>query len=162
MDYQIIQREAFTAIGKRIAVSHTNDENLRTIPSFWDACEDDGTVERLRALRPDRMLLGICLENNPQTDLFEYAIAVEADFDSSASNQHWDTIDIPAATWAKFTAVGALPGAIHSLWARIFEEWFPATAYEHTGGPELEICPPGDALSDEYRCEVWIPVVQRV
>ncbi len=43
---------------------------------------------------------------------------------------------IPAATWAKFTAVGPLPGAIHALSTRIFEEWFPATAYEHTGGPE--------------------------
>ncbi|MDB5084879.1 MAG: AraC family transcriptional regulator [Bacilli bacterium] len=49
----------------------------------------------------------------------------------------------------------SLPGAIQEVWGRIFQEWFPATGYQHAGGPELEVYPPGDTGSDDYRCEIY-------
>ncbi|MCL6613607.1 MAG: GyrI-like domain-containing protein [Firmicutes bacterium] len=69
--------------------------------------------------------------------------------------------EIPAATWAVFTSVGPLPGAIQKVWGRIFSEWFPASGYEHADGPEIEVYPPGDGQAPDYRCEVWIPIVKK-
>ncbi len=48
---------------------------------------------------------------------------------------------IPASTWAIFTSVGPLPGAIQSVFGRIFQEWFPATGYKHAEAPVLEVYP---------------------
>ena len=65
---------------------------------------------------------------------------------------------IPAATWAVFESVGALPEAIQDLTRRIFTEWMPSTGYQHDCAPELEVYPEGDMYSADYRCEIWIPI----
>lgn len=44
---------------------------------------------------------------------------------------------------------------------KIYQEWIPATGYEHAEAPELEVYPEGNTLSEDYRCEVWIPVVKK-
>jgi AraC family transcriptional regulator len=54
-----------------------------------------------------------------------------------------------------------MPGAIQKVWERIFQEWFPATGYEHAEAPELEVYPDGNTAAEDYRCEVWIPVVKK-
>lgn len=50
---------------------------------------------------------------------------------------------------------------IQQVTERIFQEWLPATGYEHAEAPELEVYPGGDTRADDYRCEVWIPVVKK-
>lgn len=55
-----------------------------------------------------------------------------------------------------------MPNAIQQAWSRIFQEWFPATGYEHTGGPEFELYLPGRPDAEDYRCEIWIPVMKKI
>jgi AraC family transcriptional regulator len=33
--------------------------------------------------------------------------------------------------------------------------------YEHAGGLELEIYLPGDPSEEDYKCEVWIPIIEK-
>ena len=47
------------------------------------------------------------------------------------------------------------------VFQRIFSEWFPATGYAHSGGPEIEVYLPGDPTSSQYRCQVWVPVIKQ-
>lgn len=156
MDYRIVNREAFTVTGKKIVCTHVDGENLRQIPAFWQQCHADGTSDRLVELGGGQHdLLGICADMSPEGDSFSYWIAVEADRPDEAG---LSMRVIPAATWAVFTSVGPMPGAIQAVWQRIYQEWFPATGYEHTGGPDFEFYPPGDPASADYRSEVWIPV----
>jgi AraC family transcriptional regulator len=155
MDYQIVNRDAFQVKGKMMRVSIEDGEDMRLIPQFWNACESDGTVERLRTLHSDRVLLGICSTDYQREEL-TYVIAAE--FDGPTTDKELASFHVPASTWAVFTSTGALPSAIQGMWRRIFEEWFPATSYQHAGGPELEVYFPGDPRSDDYKCEVWIPV----
>jgi AraC family transcriptional regulator len=157
MDYKIVHRDAFHVIGKSIRVSYKEGENLGYIPQFWDNCIADGMVERLRSLRPDGELLGICMDRDYDNEEFTYAVAAEADMPVSDGLVKFQ---IPASTWAVFAVTGALPHAVQEITKRIFEEWFPGTTYQHTGGPELEVYPPGHRLSEEYEFEVWIPVVK--
>jgi AraC family transcriptional regulator len=90
---------------------------------------------------------------------FSYMIAIE-DVNTS-EDTYFDTREVPAATWAVFTSVGPMPHAIQNVWARVFQEWFPATGFEHAAGPELEVYFPGDPSSEDYKSEVWVPIVKK-
>ena len=81
MDYRIIHRDRFAVTGKRLRVSTQDGENFRRIPQFWETSYADGTVAALRALRPDGVLLGICLTNDHDHEEMTYAIAVEGTFE---------------------------------------------------------------------------------
>lgn len=159
MDYRIIEKDAFKVTGKVIRLTTKDGENLRRIPQFWDECNADGTCEKLCAIDTKQPLLGICMDFQENMEEFSYMVAVENVNDSADAG--FETREIPAATWAIFTSVGPMPNAIQDVWARIFQEWFPATGFEHANAPELEVYPVGDASSKDYKCEVWIPIVKK-
>lgn len=160
MDYQIIDKLGFKVVGKSIRVSTQDGENFRRIPKFWDECMEDGTYTQICRLAAEQSVLGICMDFSAEQQELTYMIAVESSSDPPAG---LSGREIPAATWAVFQASGPLPESIQTVWKRIFSEWFPATGYEHAGGPELEVYPnpEGQADPSDYRCEVWIPVVRQ-
>jgi AraC family transcriptional regulator len=159
VDYRIMEKEAFTVVGKSVQVTCQDNENLRQIPKFWEECHRNGTTAKLSSIGTDENLLGICMDMQPGKEDFTYMIATKADAVSPAEGFALSTI--PASTWAIFTSVGPMPGAIQSVFGRIYQEWFPATGYEHSGAPEMEVYPPGDITAEGYRCEVWIPIVKK-
>nr|WP_278184207.1 GyrI-like domain-containing protein [Clostridium kluyveri] len=69
--------------------------------------------------------------------------------------------EIPADTWVVFTPIGSMPHAIQNIWSRIFEEWFPPVGFEHADASELEVYPSRELSSQDYKCEVGIPVVKK-
>ncbi|MDP1510582.1 GyrI-like domain-containing protein [Paenibacillus ottowii] len=160
LDIDEIAKAAFTVIGKSIQVTTKNGENLRNIPKFWDQLNGDGTSDRIHALGTGDDILGICLDMKHGEETFSYFIAAEGSEDVAASNG-LEARTIPAATWAVFTSIGPMPQTIQKVWQRIFQEWFPASNYEHSGGPELEVYTMGDAHTEDYRSEVWIPVTKK-
>ncbi|WP_379132996.1 effector binding domain-containing protein [Paenibacillus sp. sgz500958] len=159
MDYTIIERDSFTVIGKSKEVSCKDGENFRLIPEFWQEANEDGTSDKLIEMGSTMDILGICMTMDHTHELLSYWIAVEGG--ESTDSSGYETAVIPAATWAVFTSVGPMPHAIQNVWQRIYQEWFPGTGYEHTGGPDFELYPPGDPAGEDYRCEVWIPVKKK-
>ena len=159
MDYRIEKRDAFTVIGQVEEMTTKDGENSHRIPKLWLESNANGTTDKLLEIGVDKDLLGICSDMNHEKEVFSYWIAVEAAPDTEP--QGFATKVIPAASWAVFTSVGPMPDAIQQVWARIFQEWFPATGYEHTGGPEFELYLPGRPDAEDYRCEVWIPVMKK-
>lgn len=158
MEYKIVNRNQFSIIGKSIQVSCKDGEGMKRIPEFWYTCQADGTIERLTSLCPGKDILGIKMDFDEKKEQFTYVIAVEG----IAENLGNDLIfrDIPASTWAVFPSIGPLPKAIQDVWQQIFPEWFQTTGYQHAKAPELEVCPLGDTTANNYRCEIWIPVVE--
>jgi len=159
MDYRIVQREAFTVVGKSIQTTTIEGGNSIEIPKFWRDTYADGTGASISALGKNRDILGVCYGAQQGGEVFNYAIAVETD--RTESEDGFEFIQVPAATWAVFTSIGPMPGAIQEVWNRIYQEWFPATDYEQAEIPDFELYPPGDTTSEEYRCEVWIPVIKK-
>lgn len=159
MDYRIIQKDAFKVIGKVIKVSTNGGENLRKIPEFWAQCNSNGTCEKICSIDKRQNMLGICMDFEHDKEQFSYMIAIEDVNDSKDFG--FEKREIPAATWAIFTSVGPMPHAIQKVWERIFQEWFPATGFEHADAPELEVYPPGDPSAQDYKCEVWIPIIKK-
>lgn len=159
MDYRIVEKEAFQVVGKLHSVSTRDGENLRRIPQFWLDCNKDGTYDRLCGLRTENEVLGLCLDIRQEEERFNYMIAVNGS--DKGTNDDFTVREIPASTWAVFHSVGPMPGAIQKVWSRIYQEWFPATGYEHAGTADMEVYPDGDPQAADYYCEVWIPIVKK-
>ncbi|TGE33425.1 GyrI-like domain-containing protein [Desulfosporosinus sp. Sb-LF] len=159
MDYRIIQKEAFKVIGKVIKVSTKDEGHHREISEFWDKCNADGTSEKICAIDNRQNMLGISMELEDDKEQFSYMIAIE-DVNNSAESG-FDIREIPTANWAVFTSVGLMPYAIVNVLSRIYQEWFPATGFEQANAPMLEVYLPGNPSAQDYKCEVWVPIVKK-
>jgi AraC family transcriptional regulator len=161
MEYRIETKPAFQLTGASLRTTSENGQNIRAVPAFWDQSMENGAFAKLVALvRPDSPIsvAGVSTEFNVENGAFTYFIAVESPDDRTALPPGCRDVMIPASTWGIFEARGALPNAIQEQMKRVFNEWFPTSNWEHVDGPVLEIYPPGDATSADYRSEIWIPL----
>ncbi|MCX7746332.1 MAG: AraC family transcriptional regulator [Clostridia bacterium] len=157
MNYKIIEKGSFTVVGKQKRITTADGENFKQVPEFWEECMKDGSYEWIRSKAGKLGVLGVSTDlENFDGGYFTYMVGVE-EFEG-AFPEGYASVTIPAANWAVFESVGALPEAAHDIMRRIFSEWFPATGYQHDCAPQVEIYPEGDPYSPNYRCEIWIPV----
>ena len=155
MNYKIVDKESFAVVGKQRRLSLVDGENFIQGAKFWDDCIKDGSYEWLSSKTGKLGLLGVSMDfsNNE----FNYLIGVEGIKDTLPKG--YVSATIPAATWAVFESVGALPEALVDIIRRVYSEWFPATGYQQDcSTPGLEVYPEGDKHSPDYRCEYWVPV----
>ncbi len=157
MDYKVIEKKAFKVVGKSIRTSTSRGENNRKIASFWDESNQNGFTAELAKKSGSLGLIGVCMDFDKLQENLTYMIGAEKNIDNVPND--WEEREIPAATWAVFPVHGAMPDAMPRVWDRIFSEWFPATGYEHSGGPEMEVyLSDGDPSSEDYYSEIWIPI----
>ncbi len=179
MDYRIIDEPAFDVIGKARKITTANGENLVKIPQFWDEFIHDESGEKvlmeLTQGKPGPVTgaieLGICVGEGVKEGWWEsptlsagyegFIYAIGAEKPDKPVPKGFEVFHIPAATWAIFDSIGPMPKAIQDVTVKIFQEWFPSTGYEHDAKPELEVYLPGDPNSNDYRCQVWIPIVKK-
>lgn len=159
MDYRIEKKQALTLRGVKKEVTTVGGQNYVILPKFWEEFftmpVSKNMVEHVGPLG----VIGACYNNNEERQLFDYMIGVEAS--DELNGEGIEVLEIPEATWAVFTSIGPLPESIQEVWKRIFQEFFPGTTYEHADLPELEIYYDGDTDSEDYRCEVWIPIIKK-
>lgn len=68
---------------------------------------------------------------------------------------------LPAAAYAVFECVGAVPDAMQHIQERILSEWLPAWGYEYAPAPDIEVYSMGGWHAPSYSSEVWLPVLQK-
>ena len=157
MNYRIETKEAFRIVGAKRHYEIKVEENFAKIPKFWVEMHQAGLIPRLCELmnRPPYGVLGVCGGMDGKT--FDYYIAVASD---KAAPDDLVEFEVPACTWAIFECVGAMPKAIQELQTRIVSEWLPASGYEYSDSPDIEVYFEGDQSAPDYRCEVWLPVTK--
>ena len=127
--------------------------------AFWDEYLNGGMNAEILGYglyRPPFYQMGV-LHTQENGEIVE-AIGAESD---GKIYPGLTAFEVPAGTWAVFTATGRLDGKEHpldALTARIFTEWLPSSGYEKSMAYELQVYGPGDTGSDGYTCELWIPV----
>ncbi len=156
MNYKIIQKDAFVVIGKKIQTNQEENKKVHTIPNFWTKLNQDGTTQKLCQVGGNKPLLGVCYNGKPDGS-FTYLIGVEG-----KPSAAFESLIIPASTWAVFETHGPMPDAIFLVWKDIFQQFFPTTGYQHAGTPDFELYPTGDVDAADYRAEVWIPIVAKI
>lgn len=164
MDYKIVDKPAFKVMGKGISASSKDGAHLKRLPDFWRECNQSGFTAQLEKMADKNSVtgeckLGICMESKPESMEFMYFIGVENTKD--VIQEGFTVKEIPAATWAIFETTGPMPKAMQDLNKRIYSEWFPSTGYERAGDQDMEVYPPGRNDDDNYRSEVWIPIIKK-
>lgn len=162
MDYKIVEKEAFEIIEKVEAHSIENETNSKSIPDFWTRSHNDGTVKTLFENATDNtFIFGVCYGNNSDSEkTFNYSIGAICD-ENIIVPKGFRKNTIPARTWAIFECKGAMPKAIQDMWHKITAEFFPTSGYEPTCEMDIEAYTEGDMGSENYRSEIWIPVVKK-
>ena len=69
--------------------------------------------------------------------------------------------DYPAHTWAVFTCRGPADKAVMKTWKAIYAEFLPVSGYYQDLPYDFEVYPNGDITSEDYTCEIWIPVAKK-
>ena len=156
MKYRIVEKDSFQAVGLKREFSMRDGENESGISELWMEVNRDGTSDAIAELNDGDIigLLGICtnFENGKTMD---YWIAAES---TRPVPENFRQIEVPASKWGVFEVRGAMPEAIQKVWKQIYSEWFPSNQYENAGTAEMEVYPAGDAYSDDYVSEIWIPL----
>ncbi|SDY11721.1 AraC family transcriptional regulator [Evansella caseinilytica] len=151
MNYRLEQKDAFRAVGmmNRVRLVHegVNDD----ITQMWETISDETylQIEALSDMEPSG-IISVCTnfsEEREAQGFLDYYIAAAT---TKPCPDNLQQLEIPALTWAVFEVAGDWE-KVQEAWGRIYSEWFPASGYEHTEGPEL-------LASADNRSEIWIPV----
>ena len=162
MEYKVAEKQEFRVLGRKAELSAVNQEHLQKIPRLWQEIYRDGTLDRLMRLGAAEGCcphpLGLCLMEGETENSFSYMIGVKAP--EAAAEAEWDSLAVPALTWAVFPVAGKMPEAIQQVIRQIYAGPFPVGGYSRAAGPDIEVYFDGDMNSPDYRCEVWIPIVK--
>jgi AraC family transcriptional regulator len=157
MNYKIEKKDAFRIVGVKEHFDMNVEEAFAKVPLFWQKTVKDGWLPKLCALmdKPPLGVLGVSACMNGKD--FDYFIAVASGKPAPEGAVEYI---VPAATWAVFECVGAMPQAIQELQKRIVSEWLPMSGYEYANAPDIEVYFEGDQQSPKYKSAVWLPVVK--
>lgn len=158
MKYRIEERLAFHIVGVSEQYSLNIEENFKKVPLFWQKTTMDGSIPKILSLmnQPPLGILGVSTWTDG--NVFDYFIAVSS---NKAVPQGMKEYTVPACTWAIFECIGPMPQAMQSLQKRIVTEWLPSSGYEYANAPDIEVYSDGDQSSNDYRCEVWLPIIKK-
>ena len=150
MDYRVIEKKAFKVVGKMITSSLENN----IIPQFWNQCKSDGTINKLLEVGLNNSTLGMCFGFDDD-GFNNFMVAIET---NKSCVEGMQIVDIPASTWLVFESVGPIATTLPELWKRIYGEFLPQSIYKQAKVPTMEVYDRNDTLSQDFCCEVWIPV----
>lgn len=163
MNYRIVEKEAFFIAGIKKRIPLIYEGKNPHMDSMWASLtmDDFAELKQLSNVEPTGIL---CVSVNfterrflAEGDYLDQYIGVAT---LKAVPERWETLSVDACTWAVFTVVGEFPKTLQDTWARIFAEWFPASGYESTGGPEILWNESPDTSKPDYKSELWIPIIK--
>ena len=163
MDYRIEEKSAIKCVGKIYKIPKGVDVCSNSWNLYLDVnSEKDGKTPNeviAYTFNLDRApLWQVGLSHSLEDGSVEMSIGAEA---GDGEYPCFDLFEIPAATWAMFKGKGKVYEGYEALYTKIHSEWFPSSGYEQSMQYTVEIYPPGDAGSDDYEIEIWIPVKKK-
>ncbi|MFS0725768.1 AraC family transcriptional regulator [Paenibacillus sp. 1P07SE] len=160
MNYRMEEQPAFGIVGLKRRVPIQFEGVNPAIAEMWQELGANGAeqLKQLSDVEPRGMI-------SASTEFSEGRMEEKGELDhyigvatTQPAPAPYVRLEVPALTWAVFTAVGPFPAALQDVWGRIYSEWFPSSGYESVQGPELLWNEHGDTASEAYRSEIWIPV----
>lgn len=163
MNYRMEEKEAFRIVGLQKRVPIIFEGVNPEIAAMWGSLDME-LIGRLKALSNTAPLGMISASVNfsegrmEEKGELDHYIGVATSLECP---EPFSQLEVPAATWAVFEAVGPFPGTLQDIWGRIYSEWFPSSNYELVQGPEILWNESSDTSSQAYRSEIWIPVAKK-
>ena len=153
MDYRIVEKEAFRAVGVRTHIGADIEENYKIISPFWEETVSSGGTKQIFGLMNTEPmgLLAVCVMNEHDNKGCYYICAAT---DKPVPSGMFE-VNVPKHTWAIFSGSGH-PSSIGDLYKRVLTEWLPTSGYELAAMTDVEIYLNDDPVNMKY--EVWMPV----
>ena len=158
MDYKIVKKDNLVFKGLVQEMTTIDGANFKEIPKMWDKVMSSDICDIMFSQMDELGVVGLCYDWKEEDQKFKYMIGVR---NESAEIDNSEVARFDSQTFAAFKSVGKLPKALQNTISQVFREWFPSSNYEHSGGPELEIYPPGNPQDDDYVCYFWVPIKQK-
>ena len=172
MEYRIEQKDAVHCVGivKNFGKVTVNESALHwtevkpDIWQFWDHFLDEGgnviIRDKYKLYRAPFWQVGMneVLENS------DTIVSIGAEVREGEEYPELTRFTIPAQMWAVFICRGTLNQKVHpatQTMTRVLSEWLPSSGYELLKGIDLETYGPGNTNSDDYFCEIWLPVKKK-
>ena len=147
IDYRIVTREGFRAVGVRKKVT-AGSENFLIVDI--PPCEEALVIGLANGDSVD--LVGLFEESNDGSGYYYLCTETDAPVPDGMFE-----VNIPKHTWAVFSCVYE-HSCIENLFSRIYSEWRPAAGYDFASNIEMEIYTNFNSGNMKY--EIWIPVVK--
>lgn len=156
MDYRIEKKATFTIAGIKKRMSHI--ENLgASVGNMWATTSEDTYKKIMELSNIGPIGLYGAYNGMYEDQTTDYYIATAT---TKECPEGFEKVEVTHNLWAVFEITGPLPQAMAEVWGRIFSEWFPTSGYEHAEAPEIEWYSQGDNQSENYKSEIWIPVIE--
>lgn len=159
MDYRIVEKDAFKIVGLKKRITLIFEGTNHQIDSIVQGltAENIKELKSLCDIEPKGMLSVSTnfSERTVEGSKLDQYVGVAT---TKEASDQWDVLEVDAANWAVFTAIGEFPKELQDTWARIYSEWFPTSGYELTGGPEILWNESPDTSKSNYKSEIWVPV----
>ena len=153
MKVRIEQIPAFSVVG--IKKTFRNDAVVNLIPNFWSDTSKE-TYEKLLSLAniSPKGFIGLCADFDGAHE-FDYYISVAT---TQNAPEGFIKYDVPAATWA----ILEKDGYLMDLHTRFWQEWLPSSGYRRAEEniPDIEVYPETDMPKENYKYELWFPVIK--
>lgn len=163
MNYRIEEKEAFRIVGimKRVPIifNGVNPE----ISAMWQSLDEE-TIRKLKELSNVEPIGIVSASTNFSEGRMEEKGELDHYIGVATTKEcpgDLTQLEVPASTWAVFTAEGPFPDALQNIWGRIYSEWFPSSNYELAKGPEILWNEHKDVTSPTFKSEIWIPIKKR-
>lgn len=166
MDYRIEEKAGIPCVGRVYRQPKDAEKVTNVLEMYLDTADN--------AIRNDYKLYRaplwqISLAQVLDDGQIETAIGAQSD---GGNYPGLDLFEIPAGTWGIFAGKGRAmhtqdgkpcesPGSVSALLTRIISEWLPSSGYEMAAKQTVKIFPPGDAESEDYAFELWVPVKKK-
>ena len=153
IDYRIVERDGFRAVGVRKKVNAPQDPESPEGLFFVDIlpCEEALIIDLMKGESAD--ILGLFIEDADDGSGYYYFCG---ETNKSVPNGMFE-VNIPKHTWAVFSGAFEQP-CIEELFHRIYTEWRPIADYDFACNMEMEIF--SGLGSSNVKYEIWIPVVK--
>lgn len=152
MDYRIENWEAMNLI--LYTKEYNVEDSEQAIISLWKEYYEDEERRKVHSR------IAVCRHSKKSGNRAEYGIGCEtSEIDEIPVG--FQMIHVPCYTWAIFKCIGPTTVSLKEMWKRIYTEWLPSSEYELISDYYdyyLERLPEGDVNSQDYVCEICIPV----
>lgn len=156
--YRIEKKEAIRIVGVKEQYKIDIEDNFKAVPVQWFKATITGKIKKILSLNKasEKTLLGVSVFGD--NDTFDYYIATVTD---EAVPSNMIEYNITEGEYAIFDCYGAIPKALQELQSNIIKDWLPASGYDYANAPDIEVYYEGDRNSDDYKCEIWLPVTKK-
>jgi len=161
MNYRIEEKDEFLIIGIKKRVPIVFNGVNPDIADMWQSLDME-TITKLKSLSnidPAGLISASTnfsdgrMEEKGELDHY-IGVATTKDCPDNLSK-----LEVPALTWAVFTAVGPFPKTLQDVWGRIYSEWLPSSNYELAEGPEILWNEHKDITAPNFKSEIWLPII---